>query len=108
MHPTEALTLLDGRVALSWLEVSDPNTLHLARWSGSPLAIGQSRRGTFIFASTMGMLRRAASESGLSLTMAEEVPEGWYFKIRGGVIHETLPIGVPVDVESALAMSGGN
>ena len=107
LHPTEALTLLDGRVALSWIETDRPGNLHLARWSESPLAIGQSRLGTFVFASTMPMLLAAGRQANLRFVMREEVPEGWYFRVRNGVIHDTLPIGVPVVVEDALAMMGG-
>jgi predicted glutamine amidotransferase len=97
MHPTEALTLLDGRVALSWLEVDTPHTLHLARWQESPLAVGQTRLGSFVFASTIGMLRRAGADSGLAFQMAMELPEGWYLRVRAGRINDTLPIGVQTD-----------
>lgn len=107
MHPTDALTLLDGRVALAWMKTDEADTLHLARWQGSPLAIGQSRLGTFVFASTLPMLTRAGREAGLHFTMTEDVPEGWYFRVRNGIIHDTLPVGVPATVNRALAMTGG-
>lgn len=107
MHPTESLTLLDGRVALAWIRTEDADTLHLARWRTSPLAIGQSRMGTFVFASTLPMLTAAGREAGLAFTMAQEVQEGWYMRVRNGVIHDTLPIGVPNSFDSAMAMLGG-
>jgi glucosamine 6-phosphate synthetase-like amidotransferase/phosphosugar isomerase protein len=107
MHPTEALTLLDGRVALSWLNTDDGHTLHVARVSGSPLAIGQSRMGTFVFASTLPMLTKAGAKAGLKFTLAQDVPEGYYCRVRNGIIHDTMPIGVPSDFNSALVMLGG-
>jgi len=106
MEPTEALTLLDGRVALGWIRTEDANTLHVARWKQSPLAIGQSKMGTFVFASTLPMLTKAGRKAGLRFTMAQEVAEGWYLKVRNGIIHDTLPIGVPNNVESVLAAMG--
>jgi glucosamine 6-phosphate synthetase-like amidotransferase/phosphosugar isomerase protein len=93
LPPTEALTFLEGRVALSWLNTDDGHTLHLARWKESPLAVGQTRMGSFVFASTLPMLQRAAQASKFKLTMAQQVPEGWYLRVKQGVIHDTLPIG---------------
>ena len=107
MHPTDALTLLDGRVALAWINTDEADTLHVARWQGSPLAIGQSRLGTFVFASTLSMLAKAGRQAGLGFTMTQDVPEGWYFRVRNGVIHDTLPVGVPSTMGRALAMTGG-
>ena len=108
MHPTEALTLLDGRVALGWINTNESDTLHVARWQGSPLAVGQSRLGTFVFASTLSMLAKAGSKAGLKFTMIQDVPEGWYLRVRNGVIHDRLPIGAPANIEAVLAMTGGN
>ena len=107
MHPTESLTLLDGRVALGWIRTEDANTLHVARLRGSPLAIGQTRQGSFVFASTMPMLRTAIRRSGLELAMAQDVPDGWYFRVRDGIIHDTLRIGAPSGVPSSLSLMGG-
>ena len=106
MSPTESLTLLDGRVALGWMQTYDPHSLHVARVSGSPLAVGQSRLGTFVFASTLPMLTKAARMGGLKLIMSQEVGEGWYLRVKNGIIHDTLPIGVPQNVTSTLAKIG--
>ena len=107
MHPTEALTLLDGRVALGWINTDHSNTLHLARWSESPLAIGQTSTGSFVFASTLPMLLKAGFKAGLQFTMTEALPEGWYMRVKNGTIHDMLPIGVPVVFDDALAAMGG-
>ena len=106
MHPTEALTLLDGRVALSWIGTETPNSMHVARVATSPLAIGHSRTGIFVFASTLDMLKRAGNRAGLRFTMTQDVPEGWYFRVKHGIVHDTLRIGAPADVESVLALMG--
>jgi glucosamine 6-phosphate synthetase-like amidotransferase/phosphosugar isomerase protein len=107
MHPTDSLTLLDGTMAFAWIDTDNGHTLHVARRSGRPLAIGQTRNGTFVFASTLPMLVTAGREAGLSFSMTQNVPDGWYFRVRQGIVHDTLPIGVPSSLDAALMMMGG-
>jgi len=107
MHPTESLTLLDGRVALGWIETDTPNSLHVARVAQSPLAVGHSNTGIFVFASTMEMLVRAGHRAGLRFAVKQDVPEGWYFRVKHGIVHDTLRIGVPIDVNGMLSLTGG-
>ena len=94
LHPTEAITFLEGRVALSWIETSDPRWLHVARYKDSPLAIAQTKIGSFVFASTLPMLKQASARAGLALSTIEAIPEGWYLRVRNGRIHDALPIGL--------------
>lgn len=98
LHATESLALLDGRVALGWIETERPDDLHIARWSGSPLAWGQTTTGSFVFASTLPLLQAAGRKAGLKFTLTENLPEGWYLRVRGGRVHDCLPIGAPARV----------
>ena len=95
-HPTEVLGALEGRAALAWLDVRDRHALHLARCEHSPLAIGQTTNGSFIFASTLEHLEKACSYSSLKLEWLDELDEGMYLKVRNGVIHEARDIDEPI------------
>lgn len=93
VHPTKVLASLEGRAALAWINLKDANTLHLARVAGSPLAIGQTRKGSLIFASTADLLRQACWRAGLGLAWSDEIEEWTYLKVRNGIVHECLEIG---------------
>lgn len=99
MQPEDALDYLHGRAALAWLDKRSPRDLHLARVSGSPLAIGQTRHGSLVFASTMSLLAAACRQAEVRLTWTQYVEEYTYLKVRRGVIGESLLIG---DTEFAL------
>jgi glucosamine 6-phosphate synthetase-like amidotransferase/phosphosugar isomerase protein len=107
LHPTESLTLLDGSVALGWIKTETPDTLHLARWQRSPLAIGQTKRGSVVFASTMPMLMAAGRQAGLGWSMTKDVRERTYLRVRNGIIHDNLPIGIAPQMGSTLALMEG-
>lgn len=92
-HPVDVLGSLKGRAALAWLDVRDRHALHLARCEHSPLAIGQTKRGSLIFASTMEHLQNSVTYAGIKLKWADEIDEGTYLKVKHGVIHEFLDIG---------------
>lgn len=92
-HPTQVLDSLEGRAALAWLDTRNRESLFLARCCDSPLAIGQTRQGSLIFASTMKHLMIAAKKAGLAFSWADEVEEYTYLRVRNGVIHECLEIG---------------
>jgi glucosamine 6-phosphate synthetase-like amidotransferase/phosphosugar isomerase protein len=95
-HPTDVLGTLEGRAALAWLDVRDRIALHLARCEQSPLAIGQTRHGSLIFASTIDHLHKACLYTNVKLAWADELDEGMYLKIKNGVIHEWLDINEPI------------
>jgi len=86
--PIAELPRLRGRVALAWIDVSDPWTLHLARLKGSPLSIGQTEEGTTVFASTTPLLVTACRRAGVTLEFVTEVDEMTYLSVSRGVIHE--------------------
>ena len=86
LHPTESISLLDGRVALGWIETDTPDELHIARWAGSPLAWGQTSTGSFVFASTYALLERAGKKAGLKFTLTQDLPEAKYLRIKDGRI----------------------
>ena len=82
---TDALELPEGRAAVAWLDQSDrDNTLHLARLSGSPLAVGQTKRGSFIYASTMDILTESCEQAQVDLDWVQHVTEGNYFRVTDG------------------------
>jgi len=92
-HPTQVLDSLDGRAALAWLDSRDKRDLHLARVSGSPLAIGGTAKGSLFFASTLPLLAAACAEAKVQLAWIEELDEGTYLRIRNGEIAEFESIG---------------
>lgn len=95
-HPTDVLATLEGRAALAWLDVRDRNALQLARCECSPLAIGQTKKGSLIFASTMEHLDKACMYTDIKLQWADELEEYTYLKVRKGTIHEWLDINEPI------------
>lgn len=84
----EALTTIQGRAALAWIDGDRPKELNLARVEGSPLFVAQTPNGSTIFASTQPILERAMKESGLKIEWLTEMAEYEYMKIRGGAIME--------------------
>jgi hypothetical protein len=93
----DKFSMLDGDAAVAWLDENDQLTLRVARISHSPLTIGQSKDGSFFFASTETILRNAVKRAGVKLTFIQEVPERSLMVIRNGVIDEvmTLPATDP-------------
>jgi glucosamine 6-phosphate synthetase-like amidotransferase/phosphosugar isomerase protein len=100
--PTELLGLLDGGAAVAWLDVRSGTDLHLARCCSSPLAVGQTVAGSFIFASTQVLLGKAVKESGIKLDWIEEIPEWSYMKVRRGRVLDYEDI---IQYESANVLS---
>jgi len=91
--PAQVLQSLRGRASLAWLDARDKRDLHLARVEGSPLAIGCTKAGSLVFASTMPLLVGACSDAKVDLTWAEEIEEMTYLRIRNGEIVELENIG---------------
>jgi glucosamine 6-phosphate synthetase-like amidotransferase/phosphosugar isomerase protein len=83
-----ALSTLQGGAALAWFDRREGGgTLHLARVSNSPLAVGMTKGGSLFFASTMKMLNDALFIAGVELDWGMEVAEGTYMKVRNGRIE---------------------
>lgn len=90
--PLESLTFLEGRAAVAWIKVSEPDALHLARLSGSPLAVGTTRGGSLVFASTLELLQESVDRATVKLDNVWMVPEFTYMKIVDGTIVQMKDI----------------
>lgn len=99
MSVLDRLTLLEGSAALAWLHVDDEGlsdrVLHLARVSSSPLWLGQTDKGSTLFASTKAAVQAGALAMGAQLPFLHEVAEGTYLRVRRGVIIEWSAIPMP-------------
>lgn len=86
--PLKALTELEGRAAIAWFGVNDPQTLHLARLEGSPLFVAYTHGGSTMFASTDDILHAALADCGIKPKVVYEVPEWTYMRIvRGKIVN---------------------
>lgn len=83
---------IEGRAALAWINVDAPDTLNLARLTGSPLVIGQTEGGSTLFASTLPHLIGACVKTGVRLEMVNEIKENTFLSITGGRINEWRPL----------------
>lgn len=88
LDTTEALGHLSGSAAIAWYDVRDPDLLHLARVSSSPLILGETDGGSLLFASTESCLNKSAKAMGLELVSVTSTPEGTYLQVRGGEVVE--------------------
>ena len=80
-----ALEMLRGSMASAWLDEREPGTLFLARGTGRPLWVGQTRDELF-FASTRFALEVLAGVLRLQLD-EHEVDQGLVLRVRGGKIE---------------------
>ena len=87
-HPTEVLGALRGGAALAWIDSNDATTLHLARVNSSPLWIGQTFKGNFLYGSTLEVLSNGAIMLDDSLEWEWQTDERSYFKVRDGRVIE--------------------
>lgn len=85
--------MLDGDASVAWLDDNDRGTLRVGRLSHSPLCIAQLHDGSFIFASTEAILRKALEQLDLSFSYLANVEERTLFTVRAGRIDgmEVLP-----------------
>lgn len=85
-----------GNCAMLWLESYDQREiLHGARLTTSPLYFGQTVAGSFIFASTISILKETAHRCELQLEYIHEMQEGTYVRCQAGVLTEMLPLPIP-------------
>lgn len=89
----KALSSIRGGAAVAWLSPDDPTTLHLARCTRSPLAFGQTRKGSLVFASTMPLLMQACRNASVRLVERFEMPEQTYVSVFDGRIETVERIG---------------
>lgn len=83
----EALTHLQGSAAVAWYEEKEPEVLHLARVSSSPLVVATTLCGSTMFASTEHCLTKSATAMGVALVDVESVPEGTYLQVVEGQVE---------------------
>lgn len=108
-HPVDVLSLVEGDAALAWIDASDHDALHLARLAGRPLAIGWTKRGDLIYASTPAALFWLSHVADTKITGVETLGEGDYVRIEAGEIVDYRTIKVnrkPRPVYAAPAPSG--
>lgn len=80
---------IDGSAAIAWHEIEgDKDVLHVSRIYGSPLVWGQTKAGSFIFASTKYHLENACKETGIELDAVIDADEGVYMRVRAGRVEE--------------------
>jgi predicted glutamine amidotransferase len=92
VRPEKVLNKTAGDAAIAWINLDEPEVLHLARVVDRPLFIAQTEEGSLLFASTALAIKQAAKENGLTLEYEAEVEEAKYLKVIGGVIAEFLDI----------------
>jgi glucosamine 6-phosphate synthetase-like amidotransferase/phosphosugar isomerase protein len=83
-NDARALERLRGAMAAGWVDERDPGVVYLARGSGRPLWIGESRQGVF-FASTRLALEVVERYCRLRLRK-HELREGTWLALRDGTI----------------------
>lgn len=87
--PTKALSELYGSIAVAWFDMEEEvQRLHLARVDSSPLIIGQTEKGSLLFASTVDTIESAAKECGLELTAIRTTDEGNYMTVLDGTVED--------------------
>ncbi len=83
-NDVRALERLRGAMATGWLDEREPGVVFIARGSGRPLWIGETRDGVF-FASTKLALDVVADYCDLRLRK-HEVKEGTWLALRNGEV----------------------
>ncbi len=90
----DILDAVNGSAAIAWLKVGgDPEVMEVARIQSSPLVWGQTRKGSFVFASTKEAIDRATKNNDLEIVHWDIAAEGDYMKIEGGRIGEYRTFG---------------
>lgn len=93
----ERFDMLDGDASVAWLDERNRGVLMVGRLSHSPLCVAQLHDGSFVFASTEVLLRRALDNLDLSFSFLANVEERTLFTVREGridgvdVLPETSP-----------------
>lgn len=92
MHLTQVFSALLGDAAVAWIDIRNPESLHLAKVVGRPLYTAQTPGGSLVFASTQKAVDDTIKAIGLSKAWGEEMKEGHYMRVVAGVIMDYLPL----------------
>ena len=90
----ESTDVIRGDATAAWFDSETGATLHLAKFQHNPISYAWLADGTFVFASTTGILGTALSSLGLRWfgtypKVFEEFEEADYLQILGGdIIHD--------------------
>ena len=87
----DSTDVIAGDAACAWFDTDTGDTIHLARFSNSPVSVATLVDGSFVFASTPSILAGALENMGLKWvgswpTPFEVVKNGGYLQIMGGEI----------------------
>ena len=93
----KALEQLQGSMAAAWLDDREPERIYVARGTGRPLWLGESRDGV-AFASTRHALELVEHYCGLRLRK-REVREGTLVTLKAGEVETRTRFRVPEFVE---------
>lgn len=85
----DKLSEVKGSAAVAWLDVKNPDSLHVARISSSPLVLGTTTMGSVLFASTEKAIRRGASSVGIKITNVMKLDEGGYLEFLDGQVIQS-------------------
>lgn len=85
---TDKFSMLEGDAAVAWLDDSNRGKLRLARISHSPLVICQLKDGSFVFASTEAILRKALDRLDLDIDFLAQVAERKLLTVKNGRLDE--------------------
>lgn len=89
----ESLSELSGYAAIAWLDSRESGELHIARLKSSPVSYTHLGDGTFVFASTPGLLSAAIADTPHEVGGIFDMDEGRVISVLGGHIfeHEKAP-----------------
>ncbi len=89
-HVVDLLELVEGCASLAWYDLRDPSyaMINLARLRGRPLAIGWTKKGDLVYASTPEALELASKIAKVNIRSVFEMQEGTYYHVAEGEIVE--------------------
>lgn len=105
-----ASDILEGDAACAWFDIETGSTIHLARFSHSPVAIAHLEDGTRVFGSTPAIVAQALTRLGLRWFGSYPDPfyvmgEGEYIQIVDGEIINESEVEWGEDAYSAYGWS---
>ena len=87
-YGVDGLKYLGGYAAIAWLDAKEGTTLNLARITTSPVAFTYLLDGSFVYASTFTLLKKALKDADLEHGDIWMMDEYEHFKIDKGIVLE--------------------